>query len=276
MTKRLLDNKKPEQEIVVLFANTGQEDEKTLEFVNNCDKHFGFNTVWLEAEVDPTQGKGTRHRVVTFETASREGRPYEDVIKKFGIANKVSPHCTRELKQRPITSYVRSLGWKNGDYETAIGIRIDEIDRMNAKAKEANIVYPLVSWKVAKPEILDWWVTQPFDLDLPEHRGNCLWCWKKSNRKLFTLVYEDRSLFNFPNRMEEQYGLCGAVANKNGRPMNFFRGDKNTKELVYEALTTDFKTFVDQRYLDLSGGCEDSCEVFSSEQDVEELLREIE
>jgi hypothetical protein len=76
--------------------------------------------------------------------------------------------------------------------------------------------------------------------------------------------------------MEEQYGLCGAVANKNGRPMNFFRGDKNTKELVYEALTTDFKTFVDQRYLDLSGGCEDSCEVFSSEQDVEELLREIE
>lgn len=43
-------------EILVVFANTGQENEKTLEFVDKCDLFFGFNTVWLEAEIDPRVG----------------------------------------------------------------------------------------------------------------------------------------------------------------------------------------------------------------------------
>ena len=49
MTKKLLETKKKWKEVLVLFANTGQEHEKTLEFINNCDQQFGFNTVWLEA-----------------------------------------------------------------------------------------------------------------------------------------------------------------------------------------------------------------------------------
>jgi hypothetical protein len=32
----------------VVFANTGQEREETLEFVKQCDDHFGFGTVWIE------------------------------------------------------------------------------------------------------------------------------------------------------------------------------------------------------------------------------------
>ena len=33
------------------FANTGQEHEKTLDFIHNCDTHFNFNTVWIEAVI---------------------------------------------------------------------------------------------------------------------------------------------------------------------------------------------------------------------------------
>ena len=33
------------REIVVGFANTGKEHEKTLEYVDKCDHHYGFNVV---------------------------------------------------------------------------------------------------------------------------------------------------------------------------------------------------------------------------------------
>ena len=68
MTKRILDTWRDKYtDIVVLFANTGQEHEKTLEFVRNCDTKFGFNTVWLEAIINGN-GKGSTHKIVTFET----------------------------------------------------------------------------------------------------------------------------------------------------------------------------------------------------------------
>ena len=93
--------------IIFLFANTAQENEKTLQFVNKCDIKYGLGVVWLEADVVHKQRVGTKHKVVSFETASRNGEPFEDMIKKFGIPNKHYPHCTRELKQRPIYSYLR-------------------------------------------------------------------------------------------------------------------------------------------------------------------------
>jgi len=85
MTKWLIDNKSDEYDFIVTFANTGLEDERTLDFVNNCDKYFGFNTVWLEADVKHGERKGTQFKVVTYESASRNGEPFEEVIKKYGI-----------------------------------------------------------------------------------------------------------------------------------------------------------------------------------------------
>lgn len=44
MTKWLLDNLDMNQyETKVVFANTGREREETLEFIHNCDLHFGFD-----------------------------------------------------------------------------------------------------------------------------------------------------------------------------------------------------------------------------------------
>ena len=85
-------------EIIIAFANTGQEANETLDFVRQCENHFGWDIVWVEAKVDPEHGKPTKHRVVDYFTASRHGEPFEDVIKKYGISNPSYPHCTRELK----------------------------------------------------------------------------------------------------------------------------------------------------------------------------------
>jgi len=269
MTRRALMQMAPSyDEIVVLFANTGQEDSRTLDFVNACDRHFEFNTVWLEADVAHGERVGSRHRVVSYETASRDGRPFEDVIKKYGIPNNATLHCTRELKLNPMRSYVRSLGWEAGTYDQMVGIRADEFDRMSANAKAQRILYPLVTWGVTKGDVRDWWSKQPFDLKVPEHRGNCLWCYKKSRRKLLTLAKEDPTVFDFPARMEREYGMVGSLASKTGEPQKFFRHYESSADII-AASRGDFHPYVEHKpeyqftleLDDQPNGCAESCEV---------------
>ena len=259
MTHRILRELPPHVDARVVFANTGQEDERTLNFVRDCQEVFGWDVTWVEAEVSRQKGEGTRHKVVDYSSASRKGEPFEQVVSKYGIANQSMPHCTRELKLQPIKSLVRSWGWKKKDYLSAVGIRADEIDRMSAYAEKEGLVYPLVSWGVKKPDVLAWWKQQNFDLYLPEHRGNCTWCWKKSFKKLVQVYREDPSIFDFPERMEEANGMVGALAQKTGEAQVFFRGKRSTKDIIDMALS-DHTGYEDPNYVE---ECAESCEVFS-------------
>ena len=60
----------------------------------------------------------------------------------------------------------------------AIGIRADESHRKSKVAEENNFIYPLIDWDIDKEDVLSWWEDQDFDLEIPEHMGNCVWCWK--------------------------------------------------------------------------------------------------
>ncbi|MBB76595.1 MAG: hypothetical protein CMJ75_18980 [Planctomycetaceae bacterium] len=255
-------------EIVCLFANTGQENEATLRFVQQCDEAFGLNVVWLEAVVQP-KGKGCTFKVVNHETASRNGEPFEAVIARYGIPNKSYPHCTRELKLNPMLAYLKSIGWQPGSYDTAIGIRADEIDRMSARAKQKRLIYPLISHvEMTKPRINHWWQRQPFRLQLKGYEGNCKWCWKKSLRKHLTLLNEHPDWYEFPERMEREYPLAGH--NLDGNARVFFREGRSTEDLRAMAAAGGFaparddaQVYEDQLTLDLdsSNGCSESCEI---------------
>jgi hypothetical protein len=268
MTKRLLDEiDRKAVDVIVIFANTGEEDEGTLQFVQKCDMEFGFNTVWIEALVNPIKGVGTSHKVVDFNSASRigsEGGPFEQMVRKYGIPNPAYPHCTRELKQVPIRSFLRSIGWNANTYNMAIGIRSDEVDRISPKASAEGIIYPLVKWKVTKSDVLKFWKSQSFDLNVPEHRGNCVWCWKKTLRKHMTLALQDPSVFNTPFKLEGKYAFAGSGST--GAPRRFFRGNMTTSDIIHMAKTKSFHVFIDDNYspeLDVGNGCGESCEVFS-------------
>ena len=126
-------------DVVILFANTGWEHPKTLEFVDKCfkrwEKIYGVTGVWLEAVVHHGERKSCTHKVVTFETASRKREPFEEAIKKYGLPNNGYSWCTRELKENPIKSYITEVkGWKLGDYYTVLGMRSDEIKRVVGEA----------------------------------------------------------------------------------------------------------------------------------------------
>lgn len=244
-----------EHELTYVFANTGQEHPKTLEFVDRCDREWGLGVVWLECVTHHGERTGSTHRIVNFETASRNGEPFEQVIGKYGISNKSYPHCNRELKLNPMLSYIRSIGWAGE--KTAVGIRADEPKRLRAGAESAGIVYPFAhTWPMDKQDVLSWWEDQPFDLGIEEREGNCVWCWKKSDRKHFANIAANPEWYDFPRRMEAEHG----TTNRNN-PQVFFRGAFSTDGLFRKAelLTADPRALPSDEE---TGSCTESCEAF--------------
>lgn len=260
MARELKNRYSGEFDMRFVFANTGCEWEQTLVFGDRCDREFGLGVIWVEAVVHHGEEKGCTHRIVTFETASRNGEPFEEVIKKYGIPNKAYPHCTRELKLNPMRSYADSIGWHTGKYLRAVGIRVDEPHRIRKGAAHEGIIYPLAhDFPLTKPEINEEWEQQPFNLELEEHQGNCKWCWKKSFRKLAMIARETPDAFDFPMRMEMNHGLAGH--NVDGTPRKFFRGNMATIDVLESALTTAIPMIMPDP--DEDAGCTESCEAFT-------------
>jgi 3'-phosphoadenosine 5'-phosphosulfate sulfotransferase (PAPS reductase)/FAD synthetase len=77
--------KQERPDTLFVYANTGEELEATLAFVNDVDKSYDLGIVWLEAVINPEKGKGTTYKVVDFDTASRKSEPFEEVIKVYGL-----------------------------------------------------------------------------------------------------------------------------------------------------------------------------------------------
>lgn len=226
MTRILVDYLQ-NQEQVIVFANTGKEREETLDFVHECDQRWNLGIVWVEAVINPERGKGTRHRIVDYKTASRNGEPFEEMIQKYGIPNLAYPHCSRELKRAPMESYCRSLGYTK--WNRAIGIRADEQNRMSG---EKYMTYPLVEWAIDKRAVSDWWKNQDFDLGLQEHEGNCDFCWKKSIKKLVKLTNERPSGLDWWEQMEKKYSTIQLEGRQSlVEPSFFFRGNRSSQDL---------------------------------------------
>lgn len=183
------------QDCVVCFANTGKEDEATLQFVHDCEKHWNVPIVWIEYQ-DAEESKD-RWRVVSFETAARNGEPFEAVIRKKNyLPNPVTRFCTIEMKIRPIANYLFSLGMcrtrSEGEYMSWVGIRADEPRRA---AKIPRDRTPLVTAGVSKEMVGDFWRNQAFDLQLPNfngvtYHGNCDLCFLKGTSQTMSLIQE--------------------------------------------------------------------------------------
>lgn len=266
MTDWLLKNKQDEYEMKIVFANTGLEHEKTLEFVRRCQDFFGHEIIWVEAITNPVMGKGVGAKVVTFETASRNGEPFDQSNAKHGLPNRTAPKCTRELKARAIMAYLRSIGWKK--YYTAIGIRSDELDRVNVNWRAHRYIYPLAShlwgWPTTKAQVNEFWKHQPFNLEIREHEGNCNCCWKKSLKKLLTIAKENPSAFDWWADQEKKYENYIPVSRQHNPniklPVRMFRENRSVADIL-EMSKQPFETFVDENF-EAPNGCEETCEAF--------------
>lgn len=151
--------------LLFVFANTGRELEKTLEFVNRCDVEFGLDLVWIESEINIEKGVGSNYRIVNFKTAERRGANnplFRQLIKAYGLPSKLFRHCTRELKEIPIHKYAKKI-FGGKDYFTVLGIRADEKHRLSSDPKK---LYPLNEFGIDEKFVRQWWKLQSFDLGI--------------------------------------------------------------------------------------------------------------
>ncbi|MCY4260044.1 MAG: hypothetical protein OXC91_07245 [Rhodobacteraceae bacterium] len=217
---------------VAVFCNTGKEVEQTYQFVKDFEENTGCLVTWLEYDRDDTRKGGLKdpkvlHKVVGFETASRNGEPFEKMIRgKNYVPNVAHRICTAELKVDVCRRWVkRDLGVDS--HRDIIGFRWDEPKRWNesiAKARgtskyDAGVDlldpneppdgeeplgkppcsgrikdYPLVLAQVTKRMVEDFWKPVPWGLRMNSDYGNCDLCFLKGREKVVNIIREKPEL----------------------------------------------------------------------------------
>ena len=178
----------------VVFANTGREMPETLDFVQECGERWGVIITWVEYCLN-----APRFRIVSHNSASRDGKPFEQMIDKNRMLPNVGKRfCTKDLKILPAKRYLRSLRWHG--WTNATGIRADEARRVKQSRDPLwSNWHPLVAAGVSNRDVKAFWDEQPFDLALESVAGktplgNCDGCFLKSEAAQAALFrdYPDR------------------------------------------------------------------------------------
>jgi 3'-phosphoadenosine 5'-phosphosulfate sulfotransferase (PAPS reductase)/FAD synthetase len=213
-------------EAIVCFANTGKEDEATLRFVDRCSKEWKVPVTWLEYRADETG-----FAIVNYATASRNGEPFEAIIRKRNfLPNPIARFCTVELKIQPEHKFLKSLGWT--EWDNFVGIRSDEPRRVakikanpsGGKAGPERLM-PLNDARITKTEVGSFWRANAFDLDLPNMNGvtmhgNCDLCFLKGASQILSLIAEK------PDRAIWWAKQEGSITNSHIQDGGTFRSDR--------------------------------------------------
>jgi len=262
----------PNHNVLYAMANTSKEREESLDFMNEVDKYYNLNVNYIEAKFNKKRGKGVDFKIVDFKDLKRNGEIFEDGIKKFGIPCKINKWCNRDMKIVPLKKFADSIfGLDN--YSIAVGMRVDEIDRIGENYKTNNTFYPLFDNNIDTRYRNKFWKEQSIQITIPAFKGNCDMCFEKSNRKLMTILKEEPNIVNWWNEMLKIYSQIPInekpsynIYAENGG-MNFYRENRSIKDLVKLAEQPFSKATDEYIYesdlFDAEGDCGSGCQVFT-------------
>ena len=262
----------PDDNILYVFANTEMEDQRSLDFLKDCQDYYGLDINYLVPVISQEKGVGVSYKQVEWEELKTDGGVFEQGIKKFGIPTTWNKWCTSTMKTTTISKFSNDIFGMN-NWCIALGIRIDEIDRISKHYKVNNIFYPLFDHKIDSRQRNIFWDKQPIKLKLKAYEGNCTLCFEKSNRKKMTVIneYPDKAIWW--DEMEKKYSTVeidskpsyNKFMNKFGA-VYFGRKNKSIQELSEMAKQPFSKATDEYVYendlFDLEGDCGASCKVF--------------
>ncbi|MFQ0999740.1 phosphoadenosine phosphosulfate reductase family protein [Gilliamella sp. BG6] len=259
----LMKNQYPDTDFI--FMDTGAEHPKTYEFVKNVVKHFDINLTCLRVVVNSELGQGNSYRIISLDELTQDLQPFRDICYKYGTPYIHGAFCTRTMKLEPFTRYCNDKYGKN-NYQTWLGIRADEPRRL--KQKEG-YRYLADICDFDKQDVIDFWKSQPFDLDLPDHLGNCVFCIKKGINKIALATRDEPkmaedfiNLINDPNiRVVERRQQENKIMYRgNNSLISIMAMYQNHSREDIAATIKGNKGFE-------SGSCSESCEIFSCQLD---------
>lgn len=267
MLKLILEKYSETHKIIVIFCNTGEEDEETLKFAKEIGLFFGVEIVWLE------YARQRGFKVVDFKTAYRKtvyeildgykNHPFRFWVEDYGLPAYPNRTCTREMKERTINRYLSNIGIMPRNRIACIGIRFDEIA---LRTPDPTNYYELIIQGVTKKSINRYFEeTMPFRLKIPSYLGNCGACISKGIRNLCTIARYRPEKFHFFNFITKEFGF---------EDHKFYRERNSIKDIFEKAKDQNIKDAHDNRfdlenqlsfdlYLDTEGGCGGTCEPFS-------------
>jgi len=261
----------PDHNIIYAMANVSKERSESLDFMNKCDKYFGLNMTWIEAVFNMKSGDGVDFKIVYYDELKRDGEIYEQGIKKLGIASKINPWCNRDMKIVPLKKFADSIFGLN-NYSIAVGLRSDEMDRVKEAYLTNNTFYPLLDNGITTKDRNKFWKDKPIQITIPAYKGNCDMCFKKSNRKLMTILNEEPNIIDWWEEMTIKYSKIPIEGKdaynyyaENGG-MNFFRSNLSIPELVNMASEPFRKANDEYVYendlFDVEEDCGSGCVIF--------------
>jgi len=212
-------------DIHVVFANTGKEAPETLDFVNDIAIKWGIKIHWLELYF----GKERpiyRTKEVTYETASRDGEPFEALLdhRKY-LPNPVTRFCTSELKIKVMYRFMRKIkGYK--DWYNIIGLRYDEPRRVASAMRQYNTwtnATPMNDAKHTVKDVSEFWKKQNFDLNLTNFNGktpagNCDLCFLKGMDTTMSILKERPEMADWWIKQEQKFGENSGATFRKDRP----------------------------------------------------------
>ena len=202
--------------IKIVFCNTGKENPETLEFVHEFEKKFDLDIYWLEYRCDRTQKPKHIAIRVDYETCSRNGEPFENLIlTRQYLPNPVERICTYELKKMTAYRYLkRDAGWGKRGWNPVIGFRNDEKRRANKvyfeeclKEEKGYVMFPMNEAGATLEDVNSFWESMSFNVDLEEWEGNCDHCFLKKDWKQVAIIRKKPHLVQWWKDMESIDGI---------------------------------------------------------------------
>lgn len=249
------------EDVCYTFMDTGAEHPETYEFIRRVASAWAIPLVCLRVVVNPELGEGNGYRVVDINEIGPDLQPWRDVCAKYGTPYLGGPFCTRTLKTEVFQRYCNDTFGKN-NYHTWLGIRADEPKRLNGRQR-VNYLADISPFE--KRDVLDWWKEQPFDLQLPEHLGNCVFCIKKGINKIALAARDE------PKLADEFWQLINdpsvrVVERRQQENKIMYRGNNSLESVI--ALFADYDRHDIAATIRGGGGyesgsCTESCEVLA-------------
>jgi hypothetical protein len=243
-----------------IYMDTGAEHPKTYDFIRKVNTAFELNLVCLRTVFNPVLGQANSYKIMSIDDICPDLQPWKDMLSKYSTPyNPGGTFCTDRMKLVPYSKYCNdTYGRKN--YTTWLGIRADEEKRL--KPREGYEFMASIS-DFDKEDVLDWWSEQSFDLEIPEHLGNCVFCIKKGVNKI-ALAEKDEPILAVKFRKVIESKNVRILEQRVASPHNIYRGKQSFGQIIetfkdIDAEEIRSKLKHSKRFE--TGSCSESCEI---------------
>lgn len=220
---------------------------KTRPFKAYCDKTYGkdnYNTfIGIRAD-EPARLIGDSNYKVAKKLIGCDESTALDMFKDYVLSG------VFELRDHFSMDYDNELNLFKSVHEKL------SRDRMEGKRYLAEIS------DFDKQDINEYWAGMPFDLEIPEWLGNCMFCPKKSNLKLAAAAHDEKAYYEAYVQMVKDEHV--RIDKNTGHWSKMYRGKQSLESLIgtFDGATgKEIKGRIRGERREASGSCSESCEM---------------